>query len=270
MMPVQIANDDDLRSQYMRHLIADGKYDLPVTLTQAPPRVIVQFWNDRHAVPADVEACLNSWSALEALGFERLLFDDESAEDFINENYDVHHVSAFKRCVHPAMRSDFFRLSFMSTRGGIYVDADDEYQQGDIGVLFRDGRLKLQPLCYDIRTDSMLEPFEAARTSDEERIFYVNNNPLIAPPNNPIVIAALERATVALLTAKATDRDVQALTGPGNLTAALVAHAIERKHTGQPYDFALIPNWNEVAVSKWPLDYRADDRNWRNWVRGDG
>jgi hypothetical protein len=26
-----------------------------------------------------------------------------------------------------------------------------------------------------------------------------------------------------------------------------------------------LPDWDEVATSRWPLSYRDDERNWRHW-----
>ena len=50
------------------------------------------------------------------------------------------------------MRCDYFRLCFMARNGGFYVDADEVYQDVDCEYLFEDGRLKLQPLCYEMST----------------------------------------------------------------------------------------------------------------------
>jgi hypothetical protein len=33
-------------------------------------------------------------------------------------------------------------------------------------------------------------------------------------------------------------------------------------------NFELLTQWDAVAISKWPLAYRADVRDRRNWVRG--
>jgi hypothetical protein len=52
------------------------------------------------------------------------------------------------------MQADYFRLCYVLVEGGIYVDADDVCVGTDIGWLAEDGRLKLQPLCYDIATGS--------------------------------------------------------------------------------------------------------------------
>lgn len=68
----------------------------------------------------------------------------------------------------------------------------------------------------------------------------------------------------------ASGRDVRPMTGPGNLTASLVEYALELQEQGAELGFALLPNWDATAVNTWPLAYRSDDRNWRNWVRSHG
>jgi len=267
-----VANDDTLRSQLMRALIADV-HDLASKPSAGIPRLILQFWDDASAVPLDVQICLDTWRALEDSGFERIVFDDVTARNFIADALGSGATRAFDCCHHPAMRADYFRLCFMAERGGFYVDADDVYFGTPLEHLFEDDRLKLQPLCYDVATDSMVDPVSSAQAqgdSENGRTFYVNNNPIIAPPRHPVIRAALERATHQLLTTNVESRDVQGLTGPGNLTAVLVEHALDQSRAGHEFDFLLLKNWESTARSEWPLAYRSDARNWRQWVRGEG
>ncbi len=254
----------------MRQFLATSSRAPRAAKQATAPRLLVQFWDDTSAVPGDVQACLDSWAPLEAAGFERVLFDDTSARHFIEERFGERHIRAFDRCSHPAMRADYLRLCFMLRVGGLYIDADDEHQGADVESLISDGLLRLQPLVYDIPSDSMVNVTRALEaTGDAEQVFYVNNNPIIAGPGHPVVAGALERATGLLLATNATNRDIQSLTGPGNLTASLVAHAGRLEANGDAPDFELLMRWDAVAISKWPLAYRADGRNWRNWARGE-
>lgn len=255
----------------MRQLITASNSASQVAHHTTAPRVLIQFWDDASAIPDDVQECLDSWASLEASAFERTLFDDKSARHFIEDHFSARNVRAFDRCSHPAMRADYFRLCFMLRVGGLYVDADDEYRGADVEPLIGSGQLWLQPLCYDTASDSMVDVARAlVDTADTARIFYVNNNPLIAGPAHPVIARALERSTTLLLAASSANRDLQSLTGPGNLTASLVSHAVQQHADGKARDFEMLTSWDAVAVSKWPLAYRADGRNWRNWVRGDG
>lgn len=258
------ATDDKVRSEFMRRLLL--RATAVSNFKVGPPRVLIQFWDDASDVPSDVQACLDSWAPLDQLGFRRLLFDDGTGLEFIGDYFTTRHAQAFKACGHPAMRADYFRLCFMVQVGGLYVDADDRYLEQPIDDVLIDGRLHLQPLCYDIPTDSMLNPYEAAANGENpSRIFYVNNNPLIAPAGHPLLMQALERATDLLLSRDHDGRDIQSITGPGNLTVCLVEHVLELRGRGAELDFALLPNWDATAVSAWPLEYRSDERNWRKW-----
>lgn len=267
LSPQALADDDLLRSDFMKCLIAERASTS--NLGRPIPCVIVQFWNDIDSVPADVQACLDTWRDLEQRGFTHILFDDKSAKSFIRENFSSDHVAAFARCAHPAMRADYLRLCYVALLGGIYVDADDLYTGASLEDVITSAELTLQPLCYDVTSDSMLDPVEFASQADnpsKRRIFYVNNNPLISAASHPIVVTALERSTHLLLTSNNL-RDIQSLTGPGNLTRMVVAHAAQLVRAGQPLDFRLYPDWKGIAVSQWPLEYRQDERNWRNWTQ---
>lgn len=265
--PLRVAEDDRLRSNHVRKLVQQPlltrSHPGPVTI----PKTIVQFWHDLGAIPGDVVECLDSWQPLDQRGFRRLLFDDAQARRFIDEHFGDRHLAAFERCRHPAMRCDYFRLCYILSSGGFYVDADDVYRADDCESLFRDSRLKLQPLCYDATTARMVKAdvFIGHKHYSPDWIFYVNNNPLIAPPSHPVVHLALIRATSLLLNGGGGQIDIQSTTGPGNLTASLVRHSLASGQAGREQDFMLLADWESIATSRWPLSYRNDERNWRLW-----
>ena len=58
------------------------------------------------------------------------------------------------------MRSDFLRMCVVLAEGGFYVDTDDVLIGDGWKELFGDGRLNLQPLCYDIKTAGMVPTAE--------------------------------------------------------------------------------------------------------------
>ncbi len=209
---------------------------------------------------------MDSWLQLERAGFAVLRFDDASARRFVVDHLEAHHLRALDACYHPAMRSDYFRLCYISVRGGCYVDADDSYRGEGIAEFFEGPFLTLRPLCYDCASHSMVPPhvFARHRADSQAWIFYFNNNPLISPPRHPVVVRARERATRLLNDHTSGELpDIQSTTGPGNLTASVVAEALVSDQTKSPLSLRIAANWEEVATSVWPLSYRTDRRNWR-------
>ena len=171
-----------------------------------------------------VEECVASWTRWETRGFTHRLFDEHAAKTFIGGSLGTRHECAFERCYHPAMQADYFRLCYLLVEGGFYVDADDVCVGTDIGWLFEDGRLKLQPLCYDMASGAMMKPsvFLCADAYDARWIFYFNNNPLVASRGHPIIKRALSQATNLLeLAGKNELPEIQTTTGPGNLSKSI-------------------------------------------------
>jgi hypothetical protein len=109
--------------------------------------------------------------------------------------------------------------------------------------------------------------FIGTQPDSPDWVLYVNNNPLIGPPSHPVIRLALDRSTRILLSHSGKRLDIQSTTGPGNLTASLVRHSIASKLAGNARDFLLLTNWDAMSISRWPLSYRDDGRNWRLWNR---
>ena len=270
--PPDFEKNENLRSSFIRDITlrqledeARGTNEPGAALAPIPRRLI-RYWHDQSNLPNDVRACLESWNRLADDGFEFYMFDDVSGAAYIASNYGDRERSAFTRCSHPAMRCDYLRLCFILAEGGLYVDADDVLLAGDWRGIFRDGRLKVQPLCYDIAAGAMM-PSAYIWKSDlpaGDRIFYINNDPIAAPAGHPV----LRRRALRDATAKLLDDDrfpeIQSTTGPGNLTGALAAHARELQLAGSPADFELLRDWDSIAEMRWDLSYRGDARNWRN------
>ena len=223
------------------------------------PRNLIRYWHDHSELPADVAACMSSWERLVDHGFAVRTFDDASADRYIRDRHGTREIAAFGRCAHPAMRCDYLRLCVLLTEGGLYVDCDDVLLDDGWARLFDDDRLKLQPLCYDISAGGMMPNADIWRTDlpAGERNFYVNNDPIAARPEHPVLRRALDRATELLL--RDDDRpEIQATTGPGNLTTALAAHAYDMLLHGGALDFELIRGWDAIAEMRWDLSYRGD------------
>lgn len=219
------------------------------------PRTIVQYWHDLRQLPYDVKECVTSWTRWETNGFTHRLFDEQTAKTFIGRSLGARHERAFERCYHPAMQADYFRLCYLLVEGGLYIDADDVCVSSDISCLFGDGRLKLQPLCYDIASGAMVKPsvFLCADAYDPSWIFYFNNNPLGATRGHPIIDRSLSQATNLLeLAGGDTLPEIQATTGPGNLSKTIFDLGTA-SGGGVEGDLVVLRNWDSLAVSRWPL-----------------
>jgi hypothetical protein len=207
---------------------------------------------------------MESWKKLERSGFELQVFDESSAREFIRIHLGSRYEKAFDKCYHPSMKSDYFRYSYIFVEGGFYVDADDVYHGTTIDHLFTDGRLKLQPFCYNIATAQMVPPsvFVNPEANQLSWIFYFNTTPLIAVRNHPIVERALLNATKSLeQETKGELPEVQAATGPGNLTRSVFE--VVANESCPEEALLVVHDWEKTSTSKWPLSYRSDKRNWR-------
>ena len=218
----------------------------------------MQYWHSLKEVPKDVLVCIDSWKTLKKKGFKFDFFDDESAKIFIKKHLDKEHLDSYLKCHHPAMRCDYFRLCYLYINGGFYVDSDELYLNNEIDFLFKNNNIKIQPLCYSIKQEKMVENKDFLHSPyDETNIYYFNNNPIISPPHHPLIYFALNRATDKLINEE-NIFDIQATTGPGNLSASLVNYLLDGKN-----EIEYINDWNPISKSLWSLSYRNDDRNWR-------
>jgi len=261
-----LENDDRDRSNFVRGLVqrSNEPARVPTGHLGSIPRRIVQFWDDLGRLPQDVRECMESWKKLERSGFELQVFDESSAREFIRIHLGSRYEKAFDKCYHPSMKSDYFRYSYIFVEGGFYVDADDVYHGTTIDHLFTDGRLKLQPFCYNIATAQMVPPsvFVNPEANQLSWIFYFNTTPLIAVRNHPIVERALLNATKSLeQETKGELPEVQAATGPGNLTRSVFE--VVANESCPEEALLVVHDWEKTSTSKWPLSYRSDKRNWR-------
>jgi hypothetical protein len=261
-----LVKNERYRSNFVRELVqrCNEPAQAPEAYLTAPPRCIVQFWDDLERLPQDVKECMESWKILEQSGFDLEVFDENSAREFILVHLGPRYEKAFNKCYHPSMKSDYFRYSYIFVKGGFYIDADDVYSGVEVDHFFTDGRLKLQPFCYDIVTAQMVSPsiFLTPETDNFYWIFYFNTTPMIAGPNHPIIERALLNATIAL-EEELKDQlpEVQASTGPGNLTRSVFEVITEKRCPVEALFIAR--DWEKISTSKWPLSYRNDKRNWR-------
>ena len=254
------------RSSFVRKLVQSSPkiIQAQTELLGIIPKRIVHFWDDLDRLPSDVCDCIETWRRTEEQGFDRILFDTKQARAFIHQKLGLRHLTAFDKCYHPAMQSDYFRLCYIFVEGGCYVDSDDVYSGAAIEHLFNDERLKVQPLCYDTVTNMMVPPhiFTQCGANAATWIFYFNNNPLIACRRHFMIKEALAQATLSLeQTAPNGLPEIQSTTGPGNLTKSIFQSNSRGIEVGD--QLLVLTNWEDVVSTKWDLSYRNDERNWR-------
>ncbi|PHS23570.1 MAG: hypothetical protein COA84_10990 [Robiginitomaculum sp.] len=259
-----LSENDKFRSDYVWNLIQNIQNKTTCDTHSRTPRVMIQYWHDSSEIPSDVQSCIDSWNKFLATRMRKVLFNDTLAREFICSNYPDKYSQAFNKCHHPAMRCDYFRLCYIYKLGGFYLDADEFFLGKKSPNFFLGNKLKIQPLCYDKTCRKMVPSTLFMRESKPPAnwIFYFNNNPLIAPANHPLIKLALDRATHQISNSSSND-DIQSITGPGNLTASTVRHAMTLRKLKRVLDFEILIDWDDVAISKWPLSYRNDARNWR-------
>ncbi|MBP1947523.1 glycosyltransferase family 32 protein [Virgibacillus litoralis] len=262
----EVAETDNLRSKYIfenvfRREVIDTNRSNSYS---AIPKQLIQYWDDT-IIPDDVKKVMDTWTKS---GMPKIVYNRDSAKKFISDNFSDEFAKAYEKCIHPAMRSDYFRLCYLYKKGGLYVDVDDKFNNVRLNSLFENNNLKVHPLCYDLSTDQMvrINDFYHFSGVNPNYIYYVNNDPILAPAKHPLIELALNRATYNLLDECTDLKDIQSIAGPGNFSASVVQYFLNRKNTGSPLDFEIIMNWDDISNPQWNLKYRKDQRNWRKWL----
>lgn len=216
------------------------------SLELAPPNPrdipfrVFQYWNSPQ-VPDDVAACLRSWTALGGVA-EHVLFDDAAAEAFLLREYDAAHAAVFRRCYHPAMRSDFIRLAYLYRHGGIYADADE---------------MCAGPLWGEYQS---WKHAPAVLVLDDTIPAYLHNWFIAARPGARLLGAALEDVMARLDRPDAEARpDIWQSTGPGLVTRAFARTAAE-----EPAALLSVARYRRICRGDTRLAYKATpEGNWR-------
>lgn len=135
-------------------------YDNHLESSQPIPRKIIQFWNNQP--PSDIRNLTISWKEKNPT-FQYELFSYDTALNFLLDNYDEDVVRLFKKANVPAMQSDIFRVAYILSQGGVYVDAATECQ------------CSLEELVEDNRHLTVMRKWHGG----------IANGFILAPPNHP-------------------------------------------------------------------------------------
>lgn len=82
---------------------------------------IMLYWDEADPFPPDIVKVCEIWRRF-CPTWNVTLFGKESACRFLHEKYGIEVVRLFQTCAIPAMRSDFFRVFWAISEGGIYSD----------------------------------------------------------------------------------------------------------------------------------------------------
>ena len=85
------------------------------------PRNVMLYWDDANPFALDILAIAEEWRNF-CPGWNVVLFGKETAVAFLHENFGEDIAKLFLTCAVPAMRSDFFRVFWAISEGGIYSD----------------------------------------------------------------------------------------------------------------------------------------------------
>ena len=154
--PSEASENHSLRSDRMHALIQESPSTYSGCQAGDIPRVIIQYWHDRNAIPEDVDQCIHSWEPLTTKGFRQVLFDDKAARLFIDERLGNSYVGIRSVSSSGYEMRIYFRLLLIMTEGGFYIDADEAYKGGDCEAWFHDDRLKFSRWCDDRATGNMV------------------------------------------------------------------------------------------------------------------
>lgn len=84
-------------------------------------RNIMLYWDNGNPFPPDIIAIAEKWRIL-CPGWDVMLFCKDTAHVFLQQKFGGDIARLFLTCGIPAMRSDFFRVFYSISEGGIYSD----------------------------------------------------------------------------------------------------------------------------------------------------
>lgn len=202
------------------------------------PHRIVQFWDN--TPPPEIVDMMASWQ-IQNPDYEILLFNDATAQTYIEGHFPRPVLDAYLRSKEPAQKADLFRLAYLLREGGVYADADDRCLCPLAGLLTPQMRFVVH----------------------QEDLGTVGNNFIATAPGHPVLIRALRDVVEAI---NRGDSDLLWLsTGPGLLTRALAAQIMESgRHDSLPAGITVMHRrelYQTVAMHSF-VGYKRSKKHW--------
>lgn len=244
----------------------------PLPDDHTAPYKIMQFW-DKTDIPNDVLEFMSRWQTRYKDRYVR--FDDQSAQLFILNHFGGNIMDAYRRCWHPAMKSDYFRLCYLLVEGGCYIDADEtplsalpslNLAEGPLLALRAFARVPHQEGGHqDISISDLVSAGDVPFGTEA----YFNNAPIFASAGNPIIALALARATDIILSGRSGTMSLHDITGPTNLSLSVLVHFMQSGVDHSTLSKVISLDWLTFAHvgSQSELDYKNDQRDWRTAER---
>jgi len=95
-----------------------GRYKIPLQF--------VATVKSRSGLHPDIQKNLLHWQKTNP-SFDLLVFNDTEADDFIHQNLAPENLNAYRHITIGAIKADFFRLAYISVKGGVYMDLDSKF-----------------------------------------------------------------------------------------------------------------------------------------------
>ncbi len=202
-----------------------------------PPR-IAQFWNTSDP-PAEILRIMRRWQDVPGFAYRR--FDARSAAAFIGHHLGPDWTRAFGMARTPTEQSDYFRLCYLLTEGGVYADADD-LLHGDLAA-------------FHARSAGLVVYRETLGGA-------LGNNLILTPPRHPAIVWAAIAARRAL-TERHNDSTWFRL-GPGLLTRAVARHVVRADAAGTATDVTVLSQADAARLVLFhvPLPYKRGTGYW--------
>jgi len=201
---------------------------------------LIQFW-DKPVPPEEVNILLDTWR--NASGFAHQLYNLNTADQFIKEQFDERTLKAFRTCAVPAMQADFFRYCALYILGGLYIDADVKRISDDVAQFFNPSKRGILVL-------------------KQNRI--ANDVLFFAKPADPLLKRVIAIAINNIEQRKPSG--VWAVTGPGIMTSLYNTQTEKSAFDG--FQIEPISKVKNYVLYQWEMDYKKEETDWRDFGSG--
>lgn len=203
------------------------------------PKSIIQFW-DTKQIPHDLDLFMQSAKLMNP-DFKHHVFDDVTAEEFIQKECGGSVLRAYRTANHPAMRADIFRLAYLCVKGGIYIDADDR--------------------CTNALSELLEPDYELIVMQEGDGS--IGNNFIAVSPNHPWLLHVLDTVT-SFVNQKQGD-NIWLISGPGAVSGSFVRHyLVHFSQSKMPSGVKVLPQYvaERFISMHLPTHYKKAGGHW--------